>query len=55
MIHSVSLVAGALITNLELLKAIFLTLGPGKQREPGDSEKEEKSKTSKKEVLREQF
>ena len=52
MIHSVSLVAGALITNLELLKAIFLTLGPGKQREPGDSKKEEKSKTNKQEILR---
>ena len=55
MLHSVALVAEALITNLQLLKAMFLTLGPGKQREPGDSEKEEKSKTSKKEVLREQF
>ena len=53
MIHSVALVAGAVITNLELLKVIFLTLRPGKQREPGDSEKEEKGKTSKKEILRE--
>ena len=42
LIPSVALVAGALIYKLELLKAVFLTLGPGKQREPGDSEREEK-------------